>query len=114
MWTRNDAWLTAALLEQFAIQCDMHIALGGSVLHKGSSTKDLDIFCYAHKPPLNPQQVSNFLLLLGNVGIYAKAEPTCIPPADLIAIGETRIYWRSVIQLETADRKRIDLFCMQG
>lgn len=26
-----------------------HVALGGSVLHKGTSSKDLDVFIYPHK-----------------------------------------------------------------
>jgi hypothetical protein len=45
----EDGIEAARNLEQIAIPFGLHIALGGSVLHKRMSDKDIDIFVYPHK-----------------------------------------------------------------
>jgi hypothetical protein len=51
MWSLEEALVVARALETKIerIYNHYHVALGGSVLHRGSSTKDLDIFIYPHK-----------------------------------------------------------------
>jgi hypothetical protein len=54
-WTLTEALaLVRDLEEHFSTVADgerFHFALGGSVLHKGESKKDLDIFVYPRKKP---------------------------------------------------------------
>lgn len=46
----------AQIVETAIIPAGYHCALGGSVLHKGGSDKDLDIFLYPHNGnSLNPE-----------------------------------------------------------
>jgi hypothetical protein len=49
-WNLDDGIAIARQLEQCVIGFGYHIALGGSVLHKGESKKDLDIFVYPQQP----------------------------------------------------------------
>jgi hypothetical protein len=50
-------------LEQKLIPLGAHCALGGSVLHRGVSTKDVDIFVYPHNctTPRNPEELIGIL-----------------------------------------------------
>lgn len=49
VWVLNDETLSLVRsIEEIAKQCDLHVSLGGSVLHKGKSFKDLDLFVYPH------------------------------------------------------------------
>jgi hypothetical protein len=43
MWTTETAREFTALIEPIALNCKYSIAIGGSVWHKGHSTKDLDL-----------------------------------------------------------------------
>lgn len=47
-WTIEEGILIARSLEPVAIKFGYHVALGGGVLVKGFSLKDLDIFFYVH------------------------------------------------------------------
>lgn len=47
-WELVEGIAIARRLEAFCAPLGFHVALGGSVLHKGISTKDLDIFIYPH------------------------------------------------------------------
>lgn len=49
IWNFIEAVALVRKLEPIAIQHGVHVALGGSVLHAGFSSKDLDIFVYPHK-----------------------------------------------------------------
>lgn len=49
MWTLEQAVEFCRKAEPIAIAQGFHVALGGSVLIRGSSEKDLDIFVYPHK-----------------------------------------------------------------
>lgn len=44
MWTLNDAILIVQELQPFAHELGYHITLGGGVLNKRESSKDLDLF----------------------------------------------------------------------
>lgn len=66
MITLNEGIDTARLIEQVIIPAGYHCALGGSVLHKGASNKDLDIFIYPRNgKKLNPALVRQKLLIAG-------------------------------------------------
>lgn len=47
MWKLETAVAVCRKLEE-VLDGEYHVALAGSVLHKGSSNKDLDIFLYPH------------------------------------------------------------------
>ena len=66
MWTLDEAIAVTRIIETHIIPADYHCALGGEVLHKGSSDKDLDIFIYPHNGrSLNPSLVRLKLQLAG-------------------------------------------------
>lgn len=75
MWTLEQAVELLRMLEPVAISQGFHVALGGSVLIRGSSDKDLDIFIYPHK---TADKIAFECLLskLGDFGIsdFNKAE----------------------------------------
>lgn len=48
MWTLEQGLELARKLEPLAIECGFHIAVGGGVMLRGSSNKDLDLFFYPH------------------------------------------------------------------
>lgn len=45
-WTLDRALELVRMLEPHAIAAGYHVALGGSVLHAGSSDHDVDVICY--------------------------------------------------------------------
>jgi hypothetical protein len=47
-WTLEEGIVITRLIEECLIPMGYHCCLGGSVLHKGQSEKDLDIFIYPH------------------------------------------------------------------
>lgn len=49
LWTLEQGLALARKLEIIAGTLNAHIALGGGVLHRGHSMKDVDIFVYPHK-----------------------------------------------------------------
>lgn len=66
MWTLDEAIAVARIIEAHIIPAGYHCALGGGVLHKGTSDKDLDIFIYPHNGrSLNPALVRLKLQLAG-------------------------------------------------
>lgn len=48
MWTRETAFEFLTNLETFLSANGYHCALGGSVMYRGSSDKDLDVIVYPH------------------------------------------------------------------
>lgn len=48
MWTLEEAVTISRRIEDILIPLGYHCSLGGSVLHKGTSSKDVDIFVYPH------------------------------------------------------------------
>lgn len=49
MWNIEQAVEFCRMIEPVAIAEGFHVALGGSVLIRGESKKDVDIFIYPHK-----------------------------------------------------------------
>lgn len=47
-WTLETAAPVARMVEGVALDFGYHVALGGGVLYRGESEKDLDIFVYLH------------------------------------------------------------------
>ena|SRR5690348_6488256 len=48
MWDTGQAIKFCRALEEKTEAMGLHVAFGGSVLHKGYSEKDLDVFVYPH------------------------------------------------------------------
>jgi hypothetical protein len=48
MWTRETAFQFLEPLEKFLADNGYHCALGGGVMYKGTSDKDLDVIVYPH------------------------------------------------------------------
>ena len=53
MWTREEAFWAIERLEPIMAAMGAHVALGGSVAYRGTSTKDLDIIIYTHNHDIN-------------------------------------------------------------
>lgn len=49
LWDLDSAEAFARIVEKELIPADYHCAIGGSVLHRGWSDKDVDLFIYPHK-----------------------------------------------------------------
>src|SRR3954469_18790986 len=60
--TLEDALPVVRWLETQLIPKGAHCSLGGSVLHKGFSEKDLDIFIYPHNEPSKGKKDASFLV----------------------------------------------------
>lgn len=96
-WELVEGVALARKLEQLTITCNLncHIALGGGVLHRGYSTKDLDIFVYPRK-----------------------ASKGTLPPTEILkAFGATRIRHVNyhgddgkTVYTGQIDGKRVDFF----
>lgn len=48
MWTLDEGLVVARSLEPVAVAFGYHVALGGGVLLRGASEKDLDVMLYPH------------------------------------------------------------------
>lgn len=48
MWNLDDAVALCRVFETALKRIGFHVALGGSVLYRGESDKDLDVFVYPH------------------------------------------------------------------
>ena len=108
-WTQTQALVVAHEFELMVLPHNGHIALGGSCLHKGFSTKDLDLFLYAHKPPFTEDQLNAIFNALPAYGITIIRSPN----NAVDDLGEP-LYWRKVAQLQDSDHRRIDLFILNG
>lgn len=49
LWTLEQGLELARNLESLAIECGFHVAIGGGVMLRGESMKDLDLFFYPHR-----------------------------------------------------------------
>jgi hypothetical protein len=106
LWTLEDALPVARALEAFLLQHKCHCAIGGSVLHKGSSGKDLDLFVYSHGD--DSPHVGHLLHLL-------EEHFKCPLVSALENKGCTRYAATSVCAIYVgtlADGRRIDVFFM--
>lgn len=72
MWKLNEEVLSLCKkLELELVRYKCHLALGGSLLYRGYSYKDLDLFVYAHNPgDMNRMDyINNILVAFSNIGI---------------------------------------------
>lgn len=69
MWTLESALPLLRGLEESLKPHGIHVALGGSVLHRGESKKDLDVFLYPNQWPKAPSldRVDELLNIFGFV-----------------------------------------------
>jgi hypothetical protein len=72
-WTLDEGIKVARRAEAALKKVCYHVALGGSVLHSGRSTHDLDLFVYPHKHP-QPEVVKDALERCGFEYILDTAE----------------------------------------
>lgn len=96
-WTLDGALMLCRRIENLIRDLGSHAALGGSVLHKGESDKDCDIFIYPHKSPTF--EIIKIMDRLEGAGIKP------IKHADHRAYGDDKIVIRCF-----DGQRRIDLF----
>jgi len=101
MWKINEAIETIKPFESIAAIMGYHVALGGSVMYKGESTKDLDIIVYTHKVKDEKRPLSTMLM---DLFVYNKLI------ADYNQLGNSLNFDpdRKVFGTMTKDRRRID------
>lgn len=101
IWTLEEGLAFARNLERLLVPAGFHCALGGSVLHSGSSQKDLDIFIYPHKSNGEPVSDADVLSAIFEV------LPNGWKVADHSAYGdEKRVFYAY------PNRKRVDFFLL--
>lgn len=98
MWTLEQGIRLARRLEPIAIQHNAHIALGGGVLHRDSSDKDLDIFVYPRK---TTESFSWTILLKAFGALHAAQRPHGY-------LGDDKLVFQTEI-----DGKRVDFFFLK-
>ena len=101
-WTLQEGIKLARTLEAFAITIGYHIALGGSVLHKGTSSKDLDIFVYPHDS-------GNKTLILSSGELLAQFTKVGIS----VVKAKNELYPCRIVHITEYEGKRVDLFFLQ-
>ena len=105
MWTFNQAIEVARELEPLAIRCGYHTAIGGGVVQRGWSAKDLDIFFYISKTEIGCD-TNKLIELLKCIGFTE-----WIPRSDSIAEEDQD---RKVVFACARQGKRIDLFILHN
>jgi hypothetical protein len=68
--TLEDAVQIAREVQEAVQSCGFHVALGGGCLHRGRSTKDVDLVLFPHKKPVRMlrsklQRIAKYLELYG-------------------------------------------------
>lgn len=102
MWTRETGLARAAELEaHFAFECQVHFAMGGSVMYRGKSIKDLDLIVYPHGTIYTEDGISytkDYIIdSLRKLGYSTIEEPKP---------------FQAVVPMLDPDGKRIDFFFM--
>lgn len=88
LWSlQNEGINTIRSLEASAISFGLHVALGGSVLHKGMSDKDIDVFVYPHKDEW-VDDYHKFIKHLITLGYVEKSFDTKYKPVKNLVIME--------------------------
>lgn len=95
MWTLVEGRELATLLEGALTHSGWHVALGGGVLHKGDSKKDLDLVVYPHSTA-TPHTMLSVQLAMEALGFRR------VSSADA-----TRDIWRD---LGSKDEKTVEVF----
>lgn len=102
MWTLDEAVATCRMFELALKANGFHCALGGSVLHRGTSQKDVDIFVYPHQA--DPE---------GEVVDWDKAEKVLATLGARITRSCSHQYDLKRVKEASFDGKRIDFFFLQ-
>lgn len=100
MWTLIEGINLANQLEKALKREGFHCALGGSVLHSGTSNKDLDIFIYPHHTTDKKTDWSRAELVIEQCGLNIVR--TCVHKYD-----------NKLVKQATCVGKRIDFFFVQ-
>lgn len=74
IWNLNKAANFCQWLEKLMLPLGLHVAVGGSVLMKGESSKDLDVFLYPHRRDKRPSAAVVFQKLLDLGFTYNRGE----------------------------------------
>ena len=109
MWTLNEALELIRRLQPGANAANFHIALGGSVLNNGQSSKDLDLYFLPledesnHPDDYKITEIANIMsMMFGYSGNYGQE------------MGESyeglRTSYRQKLTYNTRDNRRIDIF----
>lgn len=103
-WTLEEAIPVLRAIEEAIIPLGYHCAIGGSVLHKGRSEKDLDVFVYPHDADktLTPEEILGAL----DAPLNGLCAGRCNPdyrPRDC-----KEVYWSY-----NGDNRRIDFFFLK-
>lgn len=103
VWTLEEGQRFCSWLEKNLEPLGIHVALGGSVLVKGGSSKDIDVFLYPHdarKPP-TAGRVFDMLLLLGFT--YTRTRENSTPSCPE---GDKDVY----VMFTKKGKRRVDFF----
>jgi hypothetical protein len=99
LWTLEQGIELARRLELIAIKHNVHVALGGGVLHRGQSNKDVDIFVYRRKTSYPFPGVAVILRAFGT---------SHWRPRPHEYGGDSKEVWEAKL-----DGKRVDFFFLQ-
>lgn len=99
LWTIEQGLELARKWEKILAPKGIHVALGGSVLREGKSTKDVDIFVYPHKAQMDARHIL--------------AEVIPLLDGDPIDASEYHDDDAKVVYCGYVNKKRVDIFIVQ-
>lgn len=92
MWTFKDAQELIVGLQPEAKKHGYHVALGGGVLNKGESTKDLDLYFLPLDNATYPSNEIGLCMWLGSLfGMGTKIEPGMYSKDTTLVFGQARL-----------------------
>ena len=95
IYTTDILLAIARELEPEIVKRGGHVAIGGSCVYRGYSTKDMDMMFYPHKKeaPLDRGEVVSLLHNLGWTEVRSSTPKyaTCIPDVLVMQKGELRV-----------------------
>lgn len=107
-WNLQEALTLARLIEPIVVQFGYHTALGGGVLLRGESEKDVDIILYERTKDTKPAPPKEVLAGLVAIGFSEKFH-LCKHGASAAEIGEYK-----KVFVGTFFGKRVDLFFLRN
>lgn len=121
MWTLEQALPVARAVEEFLkTECKAYLALGGSVLTKGVSKDDLDLFIYPHGGVIGEQEIlqiidklrDKFSWTIEHVLKPWKEEhgDEANPEDSPYETGHQKNYMHAIFAAQLLEGQRIDLF----
>jgi len=84
-YTTADALKIASELEPILAQNGLHVAIGGSLVYRGTSEKDIDIFIYPHsrETPMDLKVITSILNSAGYIRRVVNDETTSTMVPDV-------------------------------